>query len=147
MVRHSPPKPRGHGNVSRPSLGGSVRSPKKRTSMHVILTRKEPPKKTQRYRPGTRALQEIRKYQRSTELLIRKLPFARLVREIAQEYVSVHFADGDEAVGMRWQAQAIACLQEAAEAYLVHLFEDAYVMRCVTNIVATCVPFMPNVSH
>ncbi len=74
-------------------------------------------------------MQEIRRYQRTTELLIRKLPFARLVREIAQEYVSVHF-EGDEAVGMRWQAQAIACLQEAAEAYLVHLFEDAYVFAC-----------------
>lgn len=72
-----------------------------------------------RFRPGTRSLQEIRRYQRSTELLIRKLPFARLVRAIANE----HFArPGEE---FRWQATAIEALQEAAEAHLVTLFEDA----------------------
>ncbi len=43
-------------------------------------------KKPHRYRPGTVALREIRKYQKSTELLIRKLPFQRIVREIASEY-------------------------------------------------------------
>ena len=43
-------------------------------------------KKTHRYRPGTVALREIRKYQKSTELLIRKLPFQRLVREVAQDF-------------------------------------------------------------
>jgi histone H3 len=64
--------------------------------------------------PGTVALREIRKYQKSTELLIRKLPFQRLVREIAQE----HKPD------LRFQSTAIAALQEAAEAYLVSLFED-----------------------
>jgi histone H3 len=64
--------------------------------------------------PGTVALREIRKYQKSTELLIRKLPFQRLVREIAQE----HKPD------LRFQSTAIAALQEAAEAYLVGLFED-----------------------
>lgn len=71
-------------------------------------------KKTHRYRPGTVALREIRRYQKSTELLIRKLPFQRLVREIAQE----HKAD------LRFQSTAVAALQEAAEAYLVSLFED-----------------------
>jgi histone H3 len=67
-----------------------------------------------RYRPGTVALREIRKYQKSTELLIRKLPFQRLVREIAQE----------RATDLRFQSIAILALQEAAEAYLVGLFED-----------------------
>ncbi len=43
-------------------------------------------KKPHRYRPGTVALREIRKYQKSTDLLIRKLPFQRLVREIAQDF-------------------------------------------------------------
>lgn len=43
-------------------------------------------KKPHRYRPGTVALREIRRYQKTTELLIRKLPFQRLVREVAQEY-------------------------------------------------------------
>jgi len=71
-------------------------------------------KKPHRYRPGTVALREIRKYQKSTELLIRKLPFQRLVREIAQDYKT----------DLRFQSSAVLALQEAAEAYLVGLFED-----------------------
>ena len=71
-------------------------------------------KKPRRYRPGTVALREIRRYQKSTELLIRKLPFQRLVREIAQDFKS----------DLRFQASAVLALQEAAEAYLVGLFED-----------------------
>jgi histone H3 len=71
-------------------------------------------KKAHRFRPGTVALREIRKYQKSTELLIRKLPFQRLVREIAQEFKT----------DLRFQSSAIAALQEASEAYLVGLFED-----------------------
>ncbi len=71
-------------------------------------------KKPHRYRPGTVALREIRKFQKSTDLLIRKLPFQRLVREIATEYKS----------DLRFQSQAVLALQEAAEAYLVGLFED-----------------------
>jgi histone H3 len=71
-------------------------------------------KKPHRYRPGTVALREIRKFQKSTELLIRKLPFQRLVREIATDYKS----------DLRFQSQAVLALQEASEAYLVGLFED-----------------------
>jgi histone H3 len=71
-------------------------------------------KKPHRYRPGTVALRDIRKFQKSTELLIRKLPFQRLVREIATEYKS----------DLRFQSQAVLALQEASEAYLVGLFED-----------------------
>ena len=74
-------------------------------------------KKPHRYRPGTVALREIRKYQKSTELLIRKLPFQRLVREIAQDFTPVW-------LDLRFQATAILALQEAAESYLVGLFED-----------------------
>mmetsp|Transcript_30977 Transcript_30977/g.66503 ORF Transcript_30977/g.66503 Transcript_30977/m.66503 type:complete len:147 (-) Transcript_30977:467-907(-) len=77
-------------------------------------------KKPHRFRPGTVALREIRRYQRSTELLLRKLPFARLVREITQTYNSAP-AEGEK----RWQAEALMALQEATEAYLVHLFEDS----------------------
>ena len=72
--------------------------------------------KTRKYRPGTVALREIRRYQKSTELLIRKLPFSRLVREIAQEVGKTD---------LRFQGSAIICLQEAAEAFLVSLLEDA----------------------
>ena len=71
-------------------------------------------RKKPRYRPGTVALREIRRYQKSTELLIRKLPFIRLVREIAQSYNS----------SMRFKSEALRALQEASEAYLVGLFED-----------------------
>lgn len=77
------------------------------------------PQKRHRYRPGVRAMKEIRTYQRSTELLIRKLPFARLVREICL----VNFTKpGQE---LRWSSSAMLALQEASEAYLVCLFEDA----------------------
>lgn len=71
-------------------------------------------KKTARYRPGTLALREIRKYQRSTDLLIRKTPFQRLVREISQEF----------APGLRFQPIALLALQEAAESYIVSVFDD-----------------------
>ncbi|CAL2037955.1 unnamed protein product [Caenorhabditis brenneri] len=71
-------------------------------------------KKPHRFRPGTVALREIRRYQKSTELLLRKLPFQRLVREIAQDFKTE----------LRFQSAAIGALQEAAEAYLVGLFED-----------------------
>ncbi|EGG12203.1 uncharacterized protein MELLADRAFT_32803, partial [Melampsora larici-populina 98AG31] len=73
-----------------------------------------------RYRPGTVALRQIRQYQKSTDLLMRKLPFARLVREIAMDFATA--TDND--VGLRWQSTALLALQEAAEAYLVHMFED-----------------------
>ena len=67
-----------------------------------------------RFRPGAMALREIRHYQKSSALLIRKLPFQRLVREITQDFKT----------DLRFQSAAILCLQEAAEAYLVGLFED-----------------------
>uniref|UniRef100_A0A914C9W7 Histone H2A/H2B/H3 domain-containing protein n=1 Tax=Acrobeloides nanus TaxID=290746 RepID=A0A914C9W7_9BILA len=71
-------------------------------------------KKPHRYRPGTVALREIRRYQKSTELLLRKLPFQRLVREVAQDIKHE----------LRFQSSAVLALQEASEAYLVGLFED-----------------------
>ena len=86
-------------------------------------------KKPHRYKPGTVALREIHRYQKSTELLIRRLPFQRLVREIAQDYKSrLNFASG-----------AILALQEAAEAYLVGLFEDTN----LCTIHAKCITIMP----
>lgn len=72
-------------------------------------------KQRHRYRPGTVALREIRRYQKSTELLIRKLPFARLVREISQDFKT----------DLRFQSSALAALQESGEAYLVRLFEES----------------------
>nr|CAH7730109.1 unnamed protein product [Callosobruchus chinensis] len=91
----------------------------KRKQLATKAARKSAPatggvKKPHRYRPGTVALREIRRYQKSTELLIRKLPFQRLVREIAQDFKT----------DLRFQSSAVMALQEASEAYLVGLFED-----------------------
>jgi histone H3 len=71
-------------------------------------------KKARRFRPGTVAIREIRKYQKTTDLLLRKLPFQRLVREIATGMK----------VDLRFQTTSLLCLQEAAEAYLIGFFED-----------------------
>ncbi|MES1908654.1 MAG: hypothetical protein MHM6MM_001542 [Cercozoa sp. M6MM] len=76
---------------------------------------KEITHKRRRLRPGTRALREIRHFQKTTDLLIRKLPFARLVKE-----VTTYFNPR-----LRWQGVAIEALQYAAEAYLVAIFSDA----------------------
>jgi histone H3 len=75
-----------------------------------------PPRRRRKPRP--RALNEIRKYQRSTDPLIRKLPFQRLCREIVQDM------ENREHAAFRWQSQAVEALQEACEAHLVGLFED-----------------------
>jgi len=85
-----------------------------------VTARKPPPPATEgqrqrhRYRPGSVALREIRQYQRSPDLLLRKLPFQRLVREIAQDYKN----------DLRFQGTAMLALQEASESYLVGLFEE-----------------------
>ena len=71
-------------------------------------------KKARRYRPGTVALREIRRYQKTTDLLLRKAPFQRLVREVTQDFKAE----------CRLQSSAVMALQEASEAYLVGLFED-----------------------
>ena len=86
------------------------KSPKK--SQKTTASQKE--RKERRNRPGTVALREIRKYQKSTDLLLPRAPFQRVVREITGDY------DPD----LRFAAQALIALQEAAEAYLVGLFED-----------------------
>ena len=78
-------------------------------------------KKHYRYWPGTVALKQIRQYQKSTELLIRKLPFQHLVREIASDSEVI---TSPLCGKVRFQSAAVMALQEAAEAYLVGLFED-----------------------
>ena len=101
--------------TARKSTGG--KAPRKQLATKAA--RKSTPsvggiKKPHRYRPGTVALREIRKFQKSTELLIRKLPFQRLVREISNDFKQ----------DMRFHSLALLALQEASEAYLVGLFED-----------------------
>jgi len=73
------------------------------------------PNKKSRFRPGTQVLAMIRKYQKSTELLIRRRPFQRLVREVAKG-----FSTDD----VRFTSHALAAFHEASEAYLVNLFQD-----------------------
>lgn len=72
-------------------------------------------KKPRRYRPGTVALRQIREFQKTTELLIRKLPFQRLVREITQNINT----------DLRFQSAAMEALQEASEAYLISMLENS----------------------
>ena len=72
-------------------------------------------KRTHRYRPGTVALRQIRKFQKGTELLLRKAPFQRLLRETAQS----------QKEGLRWSASAVAAVQEATESYIISLLSDA----------------------
>ncbi|KAL9279266.1 putative transcription factor Hap3/NF-YB family [Arabidopsis thaliana] len=83
-------------------------------AMRVWQHSTPPLKKPYRYKPGTVALREIRKYQKTTDLVIRKLPFQRLVKEIAQSLKA----------DLRFQTGAVSALQEAAEAFMVGMFED-----------------------
>ncbi|ODM89220.1 histone H3.3 [Orchesella cincta] len=90
-----------------------------------ILSKKQNPKsvvpedivekRRYRYRPGTVALRQIRRYQKSTEMLIPKLSFQRLVREVVGAFEGHNF---------RFQVLALEALQEASEAYITGLFED-----------------------
>jgi histone H3 len=91
------------------------------TKQHVLYKHSVKPNKSHRRRPGVQALRDIRKYQRSTELLIQKLPFQRLVREIARVIKP----------DLRFQTTAVHALQEASEAHLVSMFEDAN--RCAMH--------------
>ena len=134
-VRHPPPLPSNDDDAwfwSHLKLPGSGKAPKKQPQAQPKKTKQKGKKvqggmkkqpasqqgklKVHRYQPGTVALREIRRYQKSTEMLIRKLPFQQLVREIAQDLGKVD---------MRFQSGAIMALQEASEAYLVGLLEDS----------------------
>ena len=95
--------------TSHPEVAGTGKVPQTQVNMG------QKKRKPRRYRPGTVALREIRRYQKSSELLIRRMPFQRLVREIAQTHNPY----------LRFQSGAILALQESAEAYLVGLLEDS----------------------
>ncbi|KAE8655898.1 histone H3.2 [Hibiscus syriacus] len=119
--------------TARKSPGGKV--PRKQLATKAA-TKSAPAtggvKKPHRFRPGTIALREIRKYQKSTKLLIRKLPFQRLVREIAQDFKT----------DLRFQSSIVAALQEVVEAYLVDtvIFHvDVFQLFTVAYCCLTCV--------
>ena len=77
--------------------------------------KKHPSTKKPRYRPGTKALKEIRMLQKNTSLLIPKASFCRMVKDIIQSRVI--------SKDFRIQPMALMALQEAAEAYIVGLLE------------------------
>lgn len=101
--------------TARLSTGG--KGPRKQLATKSIkaVVVADPRKKPRRNRPGTVALREIRRFQKTTEQLIPKMPFLRLVREISAKLL------GGE---MRWQPNALNALQESAEAYLITMFEN-----------------------
>jgi histone H3 len=103
-------------SVETSTTATASKSPKTKPSIKkpIGLAEGSKQKRTHRFRPGTVALREIRKYQKSTNHLLCKAPFQRLVREIALDYKA----------DIRFKASAIEALQEAAESYLVGLFED-----------------------
>ena len=132
-----PPGPTVGGKAPRPTVGG--KAPRKQvvplkkksrpgsSSLNYVPTRRDfqeaqeagdtlpaANNTTNRYQPGCLALQEIHHYQKRTNLLIHKLPFQRLIRELTQKFK----------VDIRFRSSALMALQEAAEAYLVRLFED-----------------------
>ena len=112
MVKDNEPDVPDPGDIewltSHPAVAGSGKAP--RTQMRAGQKKR----KARRYRPGTVALREIRRYQKTSELLIRRMPFQRLVREIAQVHNPY----------LQFQSGAILALQESTEAYLVGLLED-----------------------
>jgi len=102
-----------------PAPRSSGKSPKGRKPAAAKNTTVSPSgRKSRRFRPGTKALMEIRRYQKSTNMLIPRLPFSRLVREVAVQVCGSSIPD------IRFQSTAIQALQEAAEMYLVLLLED-----------------------
>ena len=87
-------------------------------TIKVPLPPKGGVRKPHRFRPGTVALREIRKYQKSTDLLIRKIPFQRLVREICEGFTK------KLGYQLRFQSTALLALQEGSESYLVNMFSQ-----------------------
>ena len=98
-----------------PRMRFATRAPTRAVPNRKAKRQKGVPKRGHRYRPGTVALREIRRYQKSTDLLIRKLPFQRLIREITQDFMK----------NCSYTSAAILADQEASEAYLTDLFEDS----------------------
>ena len=96
-------------------------------NMRLAYRRRKKPKKggeifkPRRYRPGTVALREIRRYQTSTDLLIPKLNFQRLIKEILHvECKELHLGHSKKI-----QSTAVLALQHAAEQYVTELFEKS----------------------
>uniref|UniRef100_A0A7N0TQN2 Core Histone H2A/H2B/H3 domain-containing protein n=1 Tax=Kalanchoe fedtschenkoi TaxID=63787 RepID=A0A7N0TQN2_KALFE len=122
MARTKVPAARGRGgpHKSVPKGGGTPESSRRTRSPRNVP--ETPRRKQHRYKPGMKALREIREIQKSTKLLIPAAPFIRTVREITFQYSTLV---------TRWTPEALVSLQEASEDYLVHLFEDG--MLCALH--------------
>ena len=101
-------------NSSRKSAGKVPRSSIVRAKQVAKTKKLVAPPIARKFKPGTVAIRDIRRYQKGTEVLLRKLPFQRLVRELAQ----------GQKDGIRFQASAVLAMQEATEAHIVNLFAD-----------------------
>jgi histone H3 len=112
MVHQKLAHPQKHAGASKMPRSSHPVASKSKPALDGVASPKI--KKPHRFRAGTVALREIRRYQKSTEMLIRKLPFQRLVREITQTFKEE----------IRFQGEALLALQEASEAYLTGLFDD-----------------------
>ena len=121
-IKHTARKTPGHAAPGRP-VGRKVPRPAPASGGR---------RKPHRYRPGTVALREIRRFQKTHNLLIRRIPFQRLVREIAQDFKT----------DLRFQGSAVLALQEASEAYIVGLFEDTNLCAIHANRVTITVKDM-----
>ncbi|KAI9294465.1 histone-fold-containing protein [Neoconidiobolus thromboides FSU 785] len=119
---------------------------KSSTSKKISRTKPEPPKsrtgkgsravipgepivhgtpRKYRHKPGVMVVREIRRLQKETNLLIPRLPFSRLVREVCEKIISDEYSPSPELANLRWQSHAILALQEAAEAFIISVLEDA----------------------
>jgi histone H3 len=114
VARKEPPSGRKSNGGRKKATGIYKRKKTTKPNIRKSYDANKPPKK-HKYRPGTVALREMKHYMKSTDLLIRKLPFQRLVRDIAKDFKTE----------LRFQSSAILALQEAVEAFLVGRFEDS----------------------
>lgn len=101
------------------SSSGGDSPPSSAPTSPVSQTTSHNKRKNKRYRQGTLALRDIRRLQKSTELLIPRKPFQRLVRDISEE-IWKQFGQ----TALKFQTASLSALHEAAESYLVGLFED-----------------------
>ena len=129
MARTKESSRKSAGKVPRPGISTKGKKSGSKKAKKAAQSSSSGVKKPFRFRPGTVALREIRRYQKGTEMLLRKLPFQRLVREIALQ--------GKE--GLRFQSSAVLAMQEATEAHMVNLFADT----CLCAIHGRRVTIMP----
>ncbi|KAL6122573.1 hypothetical protein NUSPORA_00339 [Nucleospora cyclopteri] len=118
--------------MTTPSKGGKIYTQKTPVKKPLeLISSLQAASKPKKFKPGTLALKEIRKYQKSTDLLLRKMTFKRVVREIIRNL--------DNSVELRFQAASFSVLQESTENFLVGMLEDSY--RCAIH--AKRVTLMP----